>query len=308
MSAFPPLTCLRSFEATSRLGSVTLAAKELHVTHSAISQQIKALEAFVGLTLFVREGRGLRVSEDGRLYALQIRQALGDIAEATRLIQAQPKTDELVVAVLPSFGRSWLVPRLPTFQALYPHMRIRLQASLSISNLHQESVDIGIRMGKGDWEGVEQRLLFHDELIAVAAPHFNGGQLPQTPQQIVDSTIIHSTESWLPWCEAAGVDMSGERAGLCSNDSNLILESVRLGQGIALERRSLVQDAIARGELVQLGDVCAPYAYPYWLVWPPREGSQTKQHAFSQWLFKEVEDYLGQLKAVTDKRPPSVQG
>jgi LysR family glycine cleavage system transcriptional activator len=308
MSAFPPLTCLRSFEATSRLGSVTLAAKELHVTHSAISQQIKALEAFVGLTLFVREGRGLRVSEDGRLYALQIRQALGDIAEATRLIQAQPKTDELVVAVLPSFGRSWLVPRLPTFQALYPHIRIRLQASLSISNLHQESVDIGIRMGKGDWEGVEQRLLFHDELIAVAAPHFNGGQLAQTPQQIVDSTIIHSTESWLPWCEAAGVDMSGERAGLCSNDSNLILESVRLGQGIALERRSLVQDAIARGELVQLGDVCAPYAYPYWLVWPPREGSQTKQHAFSQWLFKEVEDYLGQLKAVTDKRPPSVQG
>ena len=78
------------------------------------------LEELVGLALFVREGRGLRVSEDGRLYALQIRKALGDIAEATRLIQAQPKTDELVVAVLPSFGRSWLVPRLPTFQALYP--------------------------------------------------------------------------------------------------------------------------------------------------------------------------------------------
>ena len=308
MSAFPPLTCLRSFEATSRLGSVTLAARELHVTHSAISQQIKVLEELVGLALFVREGRGLRVSEDGRLYALQIRKALGDIAEATRLIQAQPKTDELVVAVLPSFGCSWLVPRLPTFQALYPHIRIRLQASLSISNLHQESVDIGIRMGEGDWDGVEQRLLFHDEVIAVAAPHFNHGQLPQTPEQIVDSPIIHSTESWLPWCEAAGVEMSGERAGLCSNDSNLILEAVRLGQGIALERRSLVQDAIARGELVQLGNISVPYAYPYWLVWPPREGSHTKQQAFSQWLFKEVDSYLGQLKGVTDKCPPSAQG
>ena len=156
MSAFPPLTCLRSFEATSRLGSVTLAAKELHVTHSAISQQIKVLEEIVGLTLFVREGRGLRVSEDGRLYALQIRKALGDIAEATRLIQAQPKMGELVVAVLPSFGRSWLLPRLPGFQQLYPDIGIRLQASLTISNLHQESVDIGIRMGKGEWEGVEQ--------------------------------------------------------------------------------------------------------------------------------------------------------
>ncbi len=190
MSAFPPLTCLRSFEATSRLGSVTLAAKELHVTHSAISQQIKVLEEIVGLTLFVREGRGLRVSEDGRLYALQIRKALGDIAEATRLIQAQPKIDELVVAVLPSFGRSWLLPRLPGFQRLYPHISIRLQASLTVSNLHQESVDIGIRMGKGDWEGVEQQLLFHDDVVVVAAPHFNRGRLPQTPQQIVGALEV----------------------------------------------------------------------------------------------------------------------
>lgn len=295
MSDFPPLTCLRSFEATARLGSVTLAAKELHVTHSAISQQIKVLEALVGLTLFVREGRGLRVSEDGRLYALQIRKALGDIVDATQLIQAQPKTDELVVAVLPSFARSWLIPRLPGFQALYPHIRIRLHASLSIANLHQESVDMGIRMGKGEWEGVEQQLLFHDQVIAVAAPHFNAGQLPHTPQAIADSTIIFNTESSLPWCEAAGVERFAERKGLCSNDSNLILEAVRLGQGIALERRSLVHDAIARGELVQLGDVSAPYAYPYWLVWPPRESSEAKQQAFSQWLFKEVARYLEQI-------------
>lgn len=296
MSAFPPLTCLRSFEATSRLGSVTLAAKELHVTHSAISQQIKVLEEIIGLTLFVREGRGLRVSEDGRLYALQIRQALGDIAQATRLIQAQPKIGELVVAVLPSFGRSWLLPRLPTFQQLYPHISIRLQASLTISNLHQESVDIGIRIGKGNWEGVEQKLLFHDEVVVVAAPDFNDGQLPQTPQEIIDSKIIYSTESWLPWCQAAGIEMGGERRSLCSNDSNLVLEAVRLGQGIALERRSLVHDAIERGELVQLGDISAPYAYPYWLVWPPRESSENKQREFSQWLFREVESYLGQLK------------
>ncbi|QYY33813.1 LysR family transcriptional regulator (plasmid) [Cupriavidus pinatubonensis] len=296
MSAFPPLTCLRSFEATARLGSVTLAAQELSVTHSAISQQIKALEEIVGLTLFVREGRGLRVSEDGRLYALQIRKALGDIAEATRSIQAQPKTGELVVAVLPSFGRSWLLSRLPSFQRLHPHISVRLQASLTISNLQQESVDIGIRMGKGDWEGVEQKLLFHDDVVAVAAPHFNGGKLPKTPQKIVQSKIIYGTESWLPWCQAAGIEMNFERKGLCSNDSNLVLEAVRLGQGITLERRSLVHDAIMRGELVQLCDVSAPYAYPYWLVWPPRKSSEGKQRDFSHWLFKEVENYLVQVK------------
>lgn len=259
---------------------MSLAAKELHVTHSAISQQIKVLEAIVGLTLFVREGRGLRISEDGRLYALQIRQALGDIADATRLIQAQPKRDELVVAVLPSFARSWLLPRLPDFQRRYPHISIRLQATLAITNLHQESVDVGIRMGKGDWEGVERKLLFHDEMVVVAAPHFNGGQLPRTPQQIVHSPIIYSNESWQPWCQAAGIEMSSERKGLCTNDSNLVLEAVRLGQGIALERRSLVHDAIVRGELVQLCDIRAPYAYPYWLVWPPGKARKTNSGCF----------------------------
>ncbi|MFS2160284.1 LysR substrate-binding domain-containing protein [Pseudomonas sp. Pseusp122] len=295
MSVIPPSASLRSFEATARLGSVTLAARELHVTHSAISQQIKVLEDIVGLTLFVREGRGLKVSEEGRLYALQIRQSLGDIAEATRLLQAQPKTDELVVAVLPSFARSWLLPRLPDFQRLHPHINIRLQASLGLANLYQESIDIGIRMGKGDWEGVEQRLLFADELVVVAAAHFNGGQLPLSPRQIVESRIIYGSESWLPWCQAAGVEMSAERRGISCNDSNIVLEAVRLGQGIALERRSLVHDAIERGELVQLGEVSAAYPYPYWLVWPPRERSQHKQQAFIQWLSATVDVYKGSI-------------
>jgi LysR family glycine cleavage system transcriptional activator len=145
--------------------------------------------------------------------------------------------------------------------------------------------------------GVEQQLLFHDDVVVVAAPHFNRGRSPQTPQQIVDSPIIYNTESWLPWCEAGRRD-GRERKGLCSNDSNLVLEAVRLGQGIALERRSLVHDAIERG--AGAVERCQrAYAYPYWLVWPPRERSEGKQREFSQWLSGEVERYLGQLKAPT---------
>ncbi|MCU7650359.1 LysR substrate-binding domain-containing protein [Pseudomonas piscis] len=295
MSSIPPITCLRSFEAVARLGSVTAAAKELHVTHSAISQQIKVLEEMIGVTLFVREGRGLRVSEDGRLYALQIRESLSGIAEATRLIKTQPKSTELVVAVLPSFGFSWLLPRLPRFQQSQPHISIRLQASLAVSNLTRESVDVGIRMGKGDWDGLEQHLLFHDETLVVAAPHFNGGVLPQTPEDIISSNIIFNMESWQPWCQAAGLDLDVPRIGLCSNDSNLVLQAVRLGQGIALERRSLVDDAIKRGELVQLSPITAPYPYPYWLVLPNRERSEVKQRVFSNWLANEVDEYLNQL-------------
>lgn len=295
MSNIPPITCLRSFEAVARLGSVTAAARELHVTHSAISQQIKVLEEMVGVILFVREGRGLRVSEDGRLYALQVRESLSRIAEATQLIKTQPKSTELVVAVLPSFGFNWLLPRLPRFQQLQPHISIRLQANLAVSNLSRESVDVGIRMGKGDWDGVEKRLLFHDEALVVAAPHFNGGELPRTPEEILGSRIIFNMESWRPWCQAAGLDIDVPRSGLCSNDSNLVLQAVRLGQGIALERRSLVHDAIQRGELVQLSPVIAPYPYPYWLVLPNRERSEIKQRLFSSWLTDEVAEYLDKL-------------
>ncbi|MBV4458445.1 LysR family transcriptional regulator [Pseudomonas sp. COR58] len=304
MSNIPPITCLRSFEAVARLGSVTAAAKELHVTHSAISQQIKVLEELLGATLLVREGRGVRVSEDGRLYALQIRESLGGIAEATRLIKTQPKASELVVAVVPSFGCHWLLPRLPRFRQAHPHVSVRLQASLAVSNLNRESVDVGIRMGKGDWEGLDSHLLFHDETVVVAAPHFNAGALPQSPEEIVGSRIIFNMESWQPWCQAAGLDIDVPRSGLCSNDSNLVLQAVRLGQGIALERRSLVHDAIRRGELVQLSDYTAPYPFPYWLVLPNRERSPARRQAFCGWLSDEVEAYLNELNpGAADSEP-----
>lgn len=295
MSNIPPISCLRSFEAVARLGSVTLAAQELHVTHSAISQQLKVLEELLGVSLFIREGRGLRVSEDGRLYSLQIRDSLSAIAEATRLMKTTPKSSELVVAVLPSFGRSWLLPRIGRFQQRYPEITVRLQASLTISNLLQESVDVGVRMGRGDWEGLEKQLMFHDELVVVAAPAFNGGQLPQTPAQVIASPIVFTMESWQPWCHAAGLEVEVPRAGLCSNDSNLVLEAVRLGQGIALARRSLVHDAIVRGELVQLTEYAAPYPYPYWLVLPEQQRARARRHEFSTWLFEEVEWYLDEI-------------
>lgn len=103
MSDFPPIASLRSFEAVARLGSVTQAAKELHVTHSAISQQIKVLEEMVGVKLFIRNGRGVQINEEGRLYAIQVREALNHIADATRLVQVKPRKQELTLAMVPSF-------------------------------------------------------------------------------------------------------------------------------------------------------------------------------------------------------------
>ncbi len=170
MADFPPVASLRSFEAVARLGSVTQAAHEMSVTHSAVSQHIKQLEALVGVTLFIRHGRGVRLTEEGRLYALQIREALQHIADATRMVQIKPRTLEVSLATLPSFGCHWLLPRLARFQARHPQIAVRLLTSLAVVNLQQEGIDLAIRMGQGDWEGMESRRLFADEQLVVAAP------------------------------------------------------------------------------------------------------------------------------------------
>lgn len=298
MSDLPPLTALRSFEAVARLGSISQAASELHVTHSAISQQIKLLENLLGLALFVREGRGLRLSENGRFYALQVRASLGEIADATRVVRARPREGELVVTVMPSFGLNWLLPRLPRFRERHPHCRVRLVASLDVQNLRQGLADLGVRIGKGDWEGVGRERLFDDELLMVAAPDFNGGRLPRTPSEIVACPTLRSTESWALWCQRAGV--AEPQHGLLINDSNLLLEAVRLGQGIALERRSLVAGAIAEGRLVQLGDIRVPYPYPYWLVWSQREPPSDRHQAFADWLREEARRYQAEQPPLSE--------
>ncbi|NWK78570.1 LysR substrate-binding domain-containing protein [Aquitalea sp. LB_tupeE] len=294
MRPLPPLSALRSFEALARLGSVTLAASELHVTHSAISQQIRQLEEMLGVMLFVREGRGLRLTEDGRLYALQVRTGLTELTEATRLIQARPRDGELVVAVLPSFGAHWLLPRLPRFQARFPQYRVSLRASLDIQDLRQGLVDIGVRMGQGGWEGLQQQHLFDDALVVVAAPGFRQGNLPRTPAEIVAGPVVRTVESWMGWCQAAGVDEPSQ-AGLWINDSNLVLQAVQQGMGVALERRSLVHAALQSGMLVQLSDIVVPYPYPHWLVWPQRESSLLKQRDFAGWMAEEVAAYEHEL-------------
>lgn len=290
MKTLPPLPALRAFEAVARLGSVVKAADELHVTHGAVSQQLRSLEEHLGLSLFQRQGKRLSITDDGRIYALRLRMALGDIASATGDVLALPRADELIIAVLPSFGAHWLVRRLPAFMAAHPEFKLTLRASLELVDFQVDRVDAAIRMGPGGWEGVSQSQLFIDELVAVAAAGFNGGNPPLTPAGIIAAPLLRSVESWSGWLSAAGLpDMP--LSGPVYSDSNLVIEALRQGQGVTLTRRSLVHDLLRSGELVQLSEIAVPYQNPYWLVWPARSQGTAKLLAFSDWLGREVERY-----------------
>nr|MBL8412353.1 LysR family transcriptional regulator [Dechloromonas sp.] len=294
MKKFPPLPALRAFEAVSRLGSVVQAADELHVTHGAVSQQLRALEDYLGFTLFVRHGKRLTITEDGRIYSLRLRMALDDIASATADVLALPRPDELIVAVLPSFGAHWLVRRLPEFAAAHPELKITLRAGLDLVDFQVDRVDAAVRMGPGGWEGTSQNLLFVDTLVPVAAPHFNGGNLPRTPAEIIAAPLIRSVESWSGWLAAAGLPQIS-LGGPVFSDSNLVIEAVRQGQGVSLTRRSLVHDLIANGELTLLSDISAPYPVPCWLIWPMRSHGTAKLAAFSHWLQGAVARYQAEI-------------
>lgn len=299
MQRIPPLSALRAFEAVARLGSVVKAAAELHLTHSAISHQLRALEDTLGQQLFDRRGKRLAVNENGRVYAMQVRHALSDLSRATGSFLAQSREDELVIGTIPSFGAHWLVPRLPHFTAAYPELKISLRASLAVADLDAEGIDVAIRMGHGGWDKVQQRELFADRLVAVAAPHFNGARLPRTPAEVVAAPLLLSIENWRPWQEAAGLPADDLR-GMHFNDSNLVLEAARRGQGVALSRLSLVHGALQDGALVQLTDISVPYPNAYWLVWPVRSAARPRVAQFSQWLDAEIDVYLAKVSAGID--------
>ena len=301
MNNLPPLPALRAFEAVARLGSVVRAADELHVTHGAVSQQLRVLEEYLGLSLFTRQGKRLMVTEDGRIYALRLRMAMGDIASATTNVLSLPRADELIVAVLPSFGAHWLVRRLPRFFAAHPEFKVTLRAGLEPVDFAVDRVDAAVRMGAGGWEGTSQTHLFMDELVVVASSGFNGGQLPRTPAEIMAAPHIRSVDSWNPWLMAAGLPQI-EPSGPSFSDSNLLIEALRQRQGVALTRRSLVHDLVRTGELVMLSDIAVPYV-PYWLVWPMRSHRTAKLAALAGWLEGEVSRYLAEVEST--RMPPA---
>lgn len=299
MKDLPPLPALRYFEAVARLGSVTLAARELHVTHSAVSQQIKLLEDMMEIPLFVRAARGLALTDEGRIYARDIRTALRDIESATRKTRARPQEDELVIATLQSFARHWLIARLPGFQRSHPNYRIRLQTGLELSEIQQGMVDIAIRMGLGPWPGLSQQLLFEDELLIVAAPDFAGGKLPRAPKDVARYPLINEDDNvWEIWFTAMGLPEPERPAHVVANDSNISIACAELGQGLLLTRRSIVADLLKEGRLVQVTKATCPYPYPYWLVWPQRTVMPEKVRHFSAWITAEAAAFAASAHTV----------
>ena len=291
---FPPLAALRPLEAAARLESFSKAADELHLTHGAVSHQVRALEEHLGTALFHRHGKRVTLTAAGRAFADRIRSALTEIALAADAARSARRDNSLTVSVLPSFASRWLMPRLIHFMEAHPEIQVNVSATSALANFGADGVDVGIRFGVGPWPPLVCESILEDECFPVASPKFNRARLPRRARELLGMRIIREDRDyWKEWFAAAGVEIDGPLGGPSFNDATFSLQSALRGEGVALTRRSLVGDDIEKGRLVQLFALTVKPKESYWLVCPKELAASPKVAAFSAWMKAELEGNPG---------------
>jgi LysR family transcriptional regulator, glycine cleavage system transcriptional activator len=296
----PTLNAVKAFEAAARHESFSRAADELFVTHGAVSHQIRALEAELGVALFTREGKRLRLTDVGRRYAVRVRTALATLAEATREIRASDRDRRLVVSILPSFAARWITPRLGGFIESHPQWDLELQTSNVLVDFARDDVDIAIRFGYGRYPGLHVEMLLEEVFFPACTPDFNGGKLPDSPAELANLPMLRSDDQlWKRWFDAADLpDWPEPSRGVLYQDSSNLLQAALDGQGVALTRRALAMQEIAEGRLVRLFNIDGPSPWQYFFVCPPQLRHTPRVEAFHDWIFSEAQLFRTQLEAV----------
>jgi len=284
----PNFSALRAFEAAARHENFSRAAEELHLTHGAISHQVRALEEELGRPLFVRHGRQVKITNDALKFAQFLGKSFADIAAAADAMRASSVNQRLTISSIPSFAARWLAPRLGRFIELYPDIEVVLQSSGQLQDLARDGIDVGIRFGRGNYPGLVVQRLMGDVYYPVVSPHYRGGQLPAVPQELSRHTLLRSVEPWSPWLRAAGVDMAEPSGGLMFEDLSMLIRSAADGNGVALVRHVVAMQEIASGQLQRLFDTATPCPDEYFFVSPPGAAGRPQVQAFRDWLLEEI--------------------
>ena len=305
----PAMQALRALEAVARTGSLTKAAEGMHVTHGAISHQLKALEDDLGVKLVERAGRGIRLTDEGERFAGRVRVALSELSEAVREITEHHNPRQWRVSVMPSFAARWLLPRIGHFLAAHPDIDLDVRASVALTDFRREDIDAGIRYGGGHYPGIVSEHLLDDVYFPVCSPRLDK-RLPAQPSDLSRYLLLRSeNEFWQPWFRAAGLDWPEPTRGPIFNDASHVMQAAVEGQGIALARSSLIGNDLRNGVLVRLFDVVVPSPFRYYLVYPTRLAASPKLTLFRDWLKDEIardEASAELLAALPQQRVPRV--
>ena len=253
--SLPPLEALAAMLAAARLGSFSAAADDLGITHGSVSRRVHAVESWLGTPVFVRHGRGVRLTPAGEHFSRQVESALARIAAvAIDLRSARAMPSRLRLSVLPSFARLWLMPRLVTLQGAFPGLMLQVVTEHRIASLDGSDADLAIRFGSGRWSGTEVRLLMKERLFAVAAPKLAKALRGRSLAATLSETLIHDsdTQQWRRWCEHAEVTYRPRGGERRFDDYDLVLAAAEAGLGVAIARWPLAAAALDSGRLVRM--------------------------------------------------------
>ncbi|QUE73983.1 LysR substrate-binding domain-containing protein [Stutzerimonas stutzeri] len=287
MFANLPLTALRTFESAARLQSFKAAAEELAVTPTAVSHQIRTLENWLGVALFERLARGVRLTECGERLFGSLHGALLDIVQSVAQLRPQPSTGSLTLSTTPVFAALWLIPQLGQFYQAHPGIKVRVETSTELLDLQQDaSIDLVIRYGYGSHPSLHSQCLLDERFGVYGAP---GLLAALDPARLTLITVRWRNSqlydrSWKAWCEAAGESWL-EHAELREYDEeHYALQAAIAGQGLVLASNVLVSQSLAMGLLQPLRpDITVPGANYTALCVPGRERHPPVK-AFFDWL------------------------
>ncbi|AEA64924.1 MULTISPECIES: transcriptional regulator GcvA [Burkholderia] len=309
-SALPSLRALRYFVSVGRHRSIKTAAEEIHVTPSAISQQIVKLEEELGVSLLQRSPRGIDITPHGIRYLQELQQVFDLILRATdRLRSNANHTDIVTVSCAHSFAMQWLVPRLSELSRVAPGVDLRISTTNRYAAFVDDQIDFAVRHGAGRYQGLKSELLLDDPLYPICNPRLIEQAGPfQSFQDLGRVTLLHDErhKEWLAWLDRYQVGgVRGDR-GTMFIDSNGVIHAALACHGVALARKSIIASELADGRLTILFDAPITPEYAYYLVYPEQTLDNPSARVFRQWLMEAVknprpaEQPVVQLSAAAD--------
>ena len=291
----PSLVALQCFDAAARQLSFTRAAEELNVTQSAVSRQIRLLEEFLGRALFYRIKQRLVLTGAGEAYARDIRDVLDRAEAATLALMAHSGTSGVLnLAILPTFGSRWLVPRLGSFTTRDPEIQLNLLTRLKPFDFAKEEIDVAIHFGDTSWPGVQYHYLMGEETVPVCSPALLAGKTLAGPADLAGFTLLQHTtrpNAWADWFEAVGEHPASAGKGPRFEQFYLVIQAALAGLGVAVLPLFLVQDELASGRLVIAVNQPVPSRHSYYLVHPKTDAYPVT--VFKEWLLAQCQEAAG---------------
>jgi len=290
MSPLPPLSAIRVFEAAARLENFTAAAQELGMTQAAVSYQVKLLEERLGISLFQRTGRKVALTEKGREIAPILTRAFDQMRQGFAAL-TQDHSAVLSISCTNSFAHLWLAPRIGAFQMRHPNLAVRIMADDAVVDLARDGIDLAVRGGKGEWPGLEAKLLTHNRLVPMCSPAWRDRHGP-----IADAQALHALPGlspddmwWHEWFAAMGVeaDPADGPPGIALDSQVMEGRAAIAGQGIAILNHFLWKAEVEAGQLVEAVPSYVREIASYWLVYPPHARNTSKIKAFRDWISAE---------------------